>query len=231
MKSQFDPKQIKVIVTAGPTREWIDPVRFISNPSSGKTGYELAKKSLIYFKEVVYIHGPVCQKYREIANTKNIPVTTTQDMAEAVFKELENHTMLIMSAAPADYKIRNISNEKIKKKAENILIELEPTIDILSTIGNSLLKNYEKLILVGFAAETHNLEQYAKEKLIKKNIHFICGNYVYKDQNGFGNVKNEIQIFDKWNEQKKIPLANKEEIAEKILDFLIHKTAEVWNKL
>ncbi len=231
MNSKFDPKQFKVIVTAGPTREWIDPVRYISNPSSGKTGYELAKKCIAYFREVVYIHGPVCKEYTEISNTKTISVTTTQDMANAVFKEIDNYTILIMSAAPADYKIKNIYYEKIKKSNENLTLELEPTIDILHTIGNTLLKNYKKLILVGFAAETHNLEEYAKEKLIKKNLHFICGNYVYKEQNGFGDIKNEIIIFDKWNDQQRIRLAEKQKLAEEILNFLILKITDVWYKI
>lgn len=231
MKTEFDPKDFRIIITSGPTREWIDPVRFISNPSSGKTGFELAKQSIPLFKEVIYISGAVYPQYQTVQNAKNVSVITTQEMAKAVFKELSDYSILIMSAAPADYTVKNISEEKIKKKEDKIMIELHPTIDILKTIGNSMLNQYKKLILVGFAAETHNIENYAKEKLIKKNIHFICANYVYKNQSGFGNIENQILIFDKWNGKNEIPLSNKEEIAKKILEYLIQKIAEFWNRI
>ncbi|MFN3603685.1 MAG: phosphopantothenoylcysteine decarboxylase [Leptonema sp. (in: bacteria)] len=231
MKKTFNPKKFKIIITAGPTREWIDPVRFISNPASGKTGFELAKQSLFYFKEVVYITGAVYPEYKNVKEAKNLYVDSTQEMGETVFKELKDDCILIMSAAPADYTVKKVSEKKIKKSESTITIELIPTIDILKTIGTSLSKQYKKLILVGFAAETHDLEENAKEKLKKKNIHFICANHVYKNQSGFGNLENQIIIFDKWNGKNIIPLANKEELARKILEFIIEKITEVWDQI
>ncbi|GIX41296.1 MAG: DNA/pantothenate metabolism flavoprotein [Leptospiraceae bacterium] len=229
--NHYNPHYFKLIVTSGPTREWIDPVRFISNPSSGKTGYFLAKKGLNYYREVVYIAGYAEKEYKNVEKAKNISVDTTNSMAEAVFNELEDYTILIMAAAPADYTPKLTSNIKLKKQEEEKVLHLMPTIDILKTVGTQKISLYNKLILIGFAAETNHVREYALEKLNKKNAHFICANQVFKNQSGFGNIENTIVIYDKWNQEKKIGPYPKEILCDKIIEYLNQRIAEVFDRI
>ncbi len=229
--NKFDPEQYRLIVTSGGTREWIDPVRFISNPSTGKMGFFLAKEGLNYFKEVIYIAGNTEKEYRIVKNAINYHTDTTNEMAQKVFSLLKDYTILIMSAAPADYTPVLASNEKIKKQNQEITLQLKPTIDILKTIGNQYHSKFKNIILIGFAAETQNLESYIKEKMNSKNCHFICGNIVYKNQKGFGDNQNQIYIFDKWNEMKSFGPLPKEEIAKEILKYLILRISDVYDKI
>jgi phosphopantothenoylcysteine decarboxylase/phosphopantothenate--cysteine ligase len=227
----FNPKDFKLIVTSGPTREWIDPVRFISNPSSGKTGFLLAQEGVGIYRETVYIAGYTEKEFKSVKNAKNISVDNTESMAEAVFQELDHHSILIMAAAPADYTPKITSDIKIKKQEKEVVITLIPTIDILKTIGNQKLPHYNKLILVGFAAETNQIKEHAIEKLNKKNAHFICANQVYKSQAGFGHVDNAVVIFDKWNQEKTIGPISKEILCKKIIEYLNQRIAEVFDRI
>jgi len=227
----FNPKDFKLIVTSGSTREWIDPVRFISNPSSGKTGFLLAQEGVDIYRETVYIAGYTEKEFKSVNNAKNISVDNTESMAEAVFQELDHHSILIMAAAPADYTPKITSDIKIKKQEKEVVITLIPTIDILKTIGNQKLPHYNKLILVGFAAETNQIKEHAIEKLNKKNAHFICANQVYKSQTGFGHVDNAVVIFDKWNQEKTIGPIPKEFLCKKIIEYLNQRIAEVFDRI
>jgi phosphopantothenoylcysteine decarboxylase/phosphopantothenate--cysteine ligase len=227
----YNPKNFKLIVTSGPTREWIDPVRFISNPSSGKTGYLIAKNGINIFRSTVYISGYTDKEYKNIENAINISVDTTNSMAEAVFKELEDYTILIMAAAPADYMPKSTYDVKLKKQEKELVLPLLPTIDILKTIGTEKLSQYYKLILVGFAAETNQIKEHAIEKLNKKNAHFICANKVFKNELGFGEVENIVLIYDKWNKEKEIGPYPKETLCKKILEYLNQRIAEVYDRI
>lgn len=231
IKKKYDSKDFRLIVTSGPTREWIDPVRFISNPSSGKIAYYIANYGLNLFKEVIYIAGYTDHFYKFVSGAKNISVDTTNSMAEAVFNELQNQTLLIMAAAPADYTPSEFVNEKIKKNHQETVLHLKPTIDILKTIGLEKQKEYHKLILVGFAAETHNLMEYALEKLKKKNIHFICGNQVFKNEYGFGENVTTVHVYDKWGGEISIGPIKKELIGSKILDYINNRLTEIYDEI
>jgi phosphopantothenoylcysteine decarboxylase/phosphopantothenate--cysteine ligase len=188
----------KIIVTAGGTREWIDPVRFISNASSGKMGYSIAFELVKQNHPVVYIHGSVSEKYSFINGAKNISIESTVDLKEAILSEFEHHTLLIMAAAPADFKPKNPSHVKIKKKEQSSLIlELEPNPDILQTVNGYIQdKGLQGCELIGFAAETHNLEKNAEEKLRKKNLKFIIANPIGVNS-GFGEKKTNIKNHQK----------------------------------
>ena len=227
----FNPKDFKLIITSGSTREWIDPVRFISNPSSGKTGFLLAQEGVNIYRETVYIAGYTEKEFKSVKKAKNISVDNTESMAEAVFQELDHNTILIMAAAPADYTPKITSDIKIKKQEKEVLLTLIPTIDILKTIGNQKLSHYNKLILVGFAAETNHIKEHAIEKLNKKNAHFICANQVYKSQAGFGHVDNAVVIFDKWNQEITIGPISKDVLCKKILEYLNQRIAEVFDRI
>lgn len=213
-------KHMTLVVTSGPTREWIDPVRFISNPSSGKTGWWIAKSGLNRFKKVIYIAGPGNPAYSRVDGATNIQVDTTEEMRVAVTQSIGESTILIMSAAPADFRVEDIQNEKIKKlenSRNRQTIHMVPTVDILKSIAN--IKE-PSLIRVGFAAETNNIEQYARNKIQTKNLDYICANLVYKANTGFGESKNSITIYGKDQSVKRLGPGEKEDLAGEILDYL-----------
>lgn len=211
----------KIIVTAGGTREWIDPVRFISNASTGKMGYSIAFELVKQSYPVVYISGSVSEKYNYLENAKNIKIETTSQLLEVILAELENNTLVIMAAAPADFKPKNPSNSKIKKHENtSLILELEPNPDILQTANQYIKENGLKgCELIGFAAETQDLEQNAKEKLIKKNLKYIIANPI-QENSGFGEKKTNIKIFSREGIELEINLESKEVIAQKIIEFL-----------
>lgn len=215
----MDPSKYRLIVTSGPTREWIDPVRYITNPSSGKTGWAIAKKGLSQFREVVLISGPGDPKYRAVNDAKNIAVDTTEEMAKAVKENICENSILIMSAAPADFKSMSVHKSKIKKdKIKKQIIELKPTIDILKSVKNVKLNNFYR---IGFAAETDHVESYARKKLIDKNLHYICANQVYKENMGFGNNDNRLLVFGRDESVFEIGPGEKTKNATKLLTYLI----------
>ncbi len=212
----------KVIVTSGPTREWIDPVRFISNASSGKMGFHIAKELLNWNENLVYIHGNVSDKYAKLESAKNISVESTAEMLESIESELVDSTLLVMAAAPADFRPKHLAEQKIKKDStETFSIELEKNPDILSLINERIhSKKYSEVALVGFAAETENLDKNAIQKLERKGLDFIIGNYVNKNKKGFGDIETTVKIFSKDGMQMLIENETKEVIAKKISDFL-----------
>ncbi len=207
----------KILITAGPTYENIDPVRFIGNHSSGKMGFDLAKEAAKRGAEVTLISGPSSQK----TDDKNIDVyrvTSAQEMFDEVFKHYENADIAIMSAAVADYTPKVKATEKIKKNEQELTIELIKNKDILRTMGEKKTHQF----LVGFALETQNEEGNAKGKLVKKNLDMIVLNSLRDEGAGFANATNKIKIFTPTEEQS-FTLKSKEEVACDILNFIAQK--------
>ena len=178
-----------ILVTAGPTREAIDPVRFISNPSSGKMGYAIARAAEYRGARVTLVTGPVC--IEPPLNVAVIPVVTVDDMAEAVFARLEQSHVVVKVAAVSDYRPVKTEFHKIKKGAGEIQLALERTTDILKTIG----QRKHGQILVGFAAETRDMETYAREKLTEKHLDMIAANLIGPADSGFASDTNRMTLF------------------------------------
>ena len=207
----------KILITAGPTYENIDPVRFIGNHSSGKMGFDLAKEAAKRGAEVVLVSGPSSQKTDD-KNIKVYRVTSAREMFDEVFKHYENADIAIMSAAVADYTPKVKATEKIKKNDDELTIELIKNKDILRTMGEKKTHQF----LVGFALETQNEEENAKGKLIKKNLDMIVLNSLRDEGAGFANATNKIKIFTPTEEQS-FTLKSKEEVARDILNFIAQK--------
>lgn len=215
-KYKNDFSGLKVIVTAGPTIEKIDPVRYISNNSSGKMGYEIAKSLVRRGAEVVLISGPV--NLDIVEGAKTIKVTTTEEMFNAVEKNFNDADIIIKSAAPLDYRIKEYSKEKIKKKSDDFKIEMTRNKDILNHFGNMKRRNQ---IIVGFAAESENLVDNAKKKLINKNLDFIVANNIKDEETGFKSDYNLAKIIDKSGKEFDTGKITKEELANIILNKII----------
>lgn len=217
IKNQSKTSQLsgcKILITAGPTREPIDPVRFMSNYSSGKMGYAIAVAAKAKGANVELISGPVT--INSIPEIKTTYVETSSEMYELVKKKVPNYDMFISTAAIADYKPANYSNTKYKKNANNINIEFTRGIDILETISNK----HKNLFTIGFAAETNSLNDNAKEKLKKKNLDIIVGNIANHELKlGFESDYNEVIILSNTN-SKKLDRDKKSNIANSILDFI-----------
>lgn len=207
----------KILITAGPTYENIDPVRFIGNHSSGKMGFDLAKEAAKRGAEVTLISGPSSQKTDD-KNIKVYRVTSAQEMFDEVFKHYENTDIAIMSAAVADYTPKVKATEKIKKNEQELTIELIKNKDILRTMGEKKTHQF----LVGFALETQNEEENAKGKLVKKNLDMIVLNSLRDEGAGFANATNKIKIFTP-TEAQSFTLKSKEEVARDILNFIAQK--------
>jgi phosphopantothenoylcysteine decarboxylase / phosphopantothenate---cysteine ligase len=209
----------KVIVTGGPTREWIDPVRFISNPSTGKMGAAIAEASSPRARETVFIHGPVGNDLVAGKRYRCVPVDTTAEMLSAVVGELAEKCVLIMAAAPADYSPAHRSERKVKKSSGSITLELNKTPDILREVAAiRSAGRIRNIFTVGFAAETDNIEEYALKKLSEKNLDMICLNDVSQKGAGFGTDTNIITIFIKDGSRIELPMITKLEVADRILD-------------
>jgi len=203
-----------VLITAGPTYEAIDPVRFIGNHSSGKMGFSLAEEAVKRGAKVILISGPTSQK----TSTKNIEihrVTSAKEMYDEVFKYYEKVDIAIASAAVADYAPKIVAKEKIKKSEEEFTIELVKNPDILKTMGEKKTHQF----LVGFALETQNEEENAKIKLQKKNLDMIVLNSLRDEGAGFQKDTNKVKILTH-SEQKEFSLKSKDEVAKDILDFV-----------
>ena len=209
--------RFKAIVTAGPTNEYIDPVRFITNKSSGRQGYEIAKSLHRRGFDTTLISGPTNLKVDE--NIKLIKVETAEEMFKATQKSLPTD-IAIFTAAVADFKVSHQQKEKIKK-TENLTLNLEKNIDILNYVSNH--NSMRPRIVVGFAAETSNLEKNAIEKLKNKNCDWIIANDISKNEGGFGSENNEVTIFYENKEMKneKLSLKRKSEISDEIVDRII----------
>lgn len=206
----------KVLVTAGGTREYIDPFRFISNPSTGKMGIAIAEEFAKYGADV---HLVSAADYKP-KNTKITvhKVVSTQDMFEKVKEIYKDADYIIKSAAVSDYTPVITYDKKVKKQAGNIEIELKRTEDILKYIGQRKTKNQ---ILVGFAAETNNIIEYAKDKIKNKNLDYIVANDISKKDVGFASDSNEVFIIDKFNNIESISKTSKQNIAKILVDKLI----------
>jgi phosphopantothenoylcysteine synthetase/decarboxylase len=218
-------KNNKIIVTGGPTREWIDPVRYISNASSGKMGIALADAAIARSTQTVFIHGPIDNSLLTNKKFKSIQVETTADLLNAVINELISGCIIIMAAAPADYRPSEKSSTKIKKEdgKDELILKLIKNPDILKSIAEKKLKDasLSSIFVAGFAAETDNTESNALKKLTAKNLDMICLNDVSQKDAGFGTDTNRIIIFTKDRggiKKIELPLLSKAEAAEKILD-------------
>jgi phosphopantothenoylcysteine decarboxylase/phosphopantothenate--cysteine ligase len=220
IRSALSPKDLtgeKVIVTAGPTREYLDPIRFLSNRSSGKMGYAIARAALRRGAEVILISGP--SALRQPQGIKFISVETAVEMFDAVNRELPSSTVLVMSAAVSDFMPVEKKEEKIEK-SEELLLRLHRTPDILAEIG----KRNDRPFTIGFAAETGGNIERAKKKLQEKNIDMIIWNDVTKAGSGFDVDTNSVVILDREREMS-LPLLSKDSVAEVILDRLVQLRA------
>ena len=207
--------KLKAIVTAGPTNEYIDPVRFISNKSSGKQGYEIAKSLSKKGFDTTLISGPTHLEIDEDINL--IRVETAEEMFQATLTNLPAD-VAVFSAAVSDYKVKEKSEIKIKKQ-DNLNLNLEKNVDILNYVSNH--NSLRPGLVIGFAAETNNLESYAIKKLNEKNCDWIIANDVSKSNIGFNSDFNEVSIFYKNNKSDKISYKPKSEISDEIVEKII----------
>lgn len=204
----------KVVVTAGPTIVPIDPVRILTNRSSGKMGYSIAEEARDRGAEVILISGPT--SLRKPNGIKVIDIKTNEDMFNAIKNEFKDADIVIKSAAVADYKAKNYSNEKIKKTGDDLNLIFERDRDILKTLGDMK----ENQILVGFAAESSNLKENAKGKLDRKNLDYIVANDISKSETGFASDENKVTIISKSGEEVSLEKMSKREVAKNIFDII-----------
>jgi phosphopantothenoylcysteine decarboxylase/phosphopantothenate--cysteine ligase len=213
--AHFEPGKLTgktVLITAGPTREEIDPVRYISNKSSGKMGYALALAASQAGASVTLISGPVCLAVPE--QVKRVDVSSAIEMRDAVIQRVEQADIFIACAAVADYRVAEVSDQKIKKSAETMQINLIRNPDIVSEVAHLEHKPFT----VGFAAETQNLAEYAQGKLARKNLDMIAANLV-GDGNAFEKEYNELLVLWPGGEQN-LAFASKDEIARQLIDLI-----------
>jgi phosphopantothenoylcysteine decarboxylase/phosphopantothenate--cysteine ligase len=200
------------LITAGPTQEPIDPVRFISNRSSGKMGYAIAEAAQRRGAHVVLVSGPV--NIPAPPRVELIAVRTAREMRQAVMNGLENASIIVKSAAVADYHVTEVPPQKLKKTATRLSLELDPTPDILAEVGE---RKGDRL-LIGFAAETQNLVEEARRKLISKHCDMVVANLVGREGLGFESDNNEVEMVTRTGQPVHAGPAAKAEIAERILD-------------
>ena len=215
----FDSKPLsgkKMMITAGPTREAIDPVRYISNHSSGKMGYAIAETAASMGAEVSLISGPTALADPPHLQIKR--VVSSKDMFEAVQRIAAEQDILIMSAAVSDYSPTTMADQKIKKSEEEMSISLKKTKDILKYLGQ---KKQEGQLLVGFALETNDEISHAKTKLEKKNLDFIVLNSLRDKGAGFAHDTNKITILDRWGNIQAYELKSKKEVAKDIMNKIV----------
>ncbi|MCG8183990.1 bifunctional phosphopantothenoylcysteine decarboxylase/phosphopantothenate--cysteine ligase CoaBC [Tenacibaculum piscium] len=208
----------KILITAGPTYEAIDPVRFIGNHSSGKMGFEIAKTAADLGAEVFLIAGPSHQKVTH-SFIDRINVKSAQEMYDACHQYYKNVDVAILAAAVADYRPKNIATQKIKKKDAALVIELEPTKDILKSLGQEKTTQ----LLVGFALETNNEIENAKSKIVKKNLDLIILNSLQDKGAGFATDTNKITIIDADFNQKPFELKSKKEVSVDIINEILKR--------
>ena len=212
-KVEQDLKGKKVLVTAGPTKEFIDPFRCLTNPSTGKMGISLANECARRGAEVILVSS--VDNDTISSEVKKIKITSTNDMFEAVKNNFKDCDFIIKAAAVSDYTPVQVFDKKVKKQEGNLTIEFQRTQDILKYVGDN---KTDKQKVVGFAAETNNLIEYAKEKIVKKNLDYIVANDISKKDIGFGSDDNEVYIIDRYDNIKKIDKNSKSNIAKAIVD-------------
>lgn len=210
----------KILVTAGPTREAIDPVRYITNHSTGKMGYSIARMAMLRGADVTLITGPCSLNPPMFCNVIN--VTTAEEMYDAVLSRSDAYDIIIKSAAVADYRPAVVSDEKIKKSEDGTgSIMLERTKDILAELGR---RKKAGQIICGFSMETENVLENSRKKLIKKNADIIAANSLREEGAGFGGDTNRLTLIT-GDEKKELPLMSKDETALALLDFIAEMTA------
>ena len=220
VEKELSPKDLKgkkILITAGATREFVDPVRFISNPSSGKMGYSIARAAWMRGGDVTLITG-----YAEIPppyGINTIKVESADEMYKAVMSNMKGKDVIIKAAAVSDYKSAGKRTNKIKKSAKSITLELTKTKDILKEIGD----NKNGTFLVGFAAESENITENSKKKLKSKNLDLIVANDIKQEGAGFGSDTNIVRIISKDGKKFDLPLMAKEELGHEILNFVVNK--------
>ena len=211
-----DLKDKKVLVTAGPTKEFIDPFRCLTNPSTGKMGISIANECARRGAEVILVSSVDNDSISN--NVKKVKITSTNDMFEAVKNNFKDCDFIIKAAAVSDYTPVQIFDKKVKKQDGNLTIEFQRTQDILKYVGDN---KHEGQKIIGFAAETNNLIEYAKEKIVKKNLDYIVANDISKKDIGFGSDDNEVYIIDRHDNIKKIDKSSKNNIAKAIVDEIL----------
>ena len=216
----FCPDDFKgktVLVTAGPTHEAIDPVRYIGNPSSGKMGYAIARAAEHRGANVILITGPTCLETP--ANVDIIQVQSAADMTQAVFDNLPKAEIIIKAAAVADYRPHTPADQKIKKEKEEMSLQLSKTQDILKDVG----QQKEGRFVVGFAAETESLDENATHKLANKNLDMIAGNLINAPDSGFQTDTNQVTLYFRDGMQEQLPVMDKQDLAHVLLDRVIER--------
>ena len=208
-----DLKDKKVLVTAGPTKEFIDPFRCLTNQSTGKMGIAIANECAKRGAEVILVSSIDDDSINN--KVKKVKIISTNDMFEAVKNNFKDCDFIIKAAAVSDYTPVQVFDKKVKKQDGNLSIEFKRTQDILKYVGDNKSDNQK---VIGFAAETNNLIEYAKEKIIKKNLDYIVANDISKKDIGFGSEDNEVYIIDKHDNIKKIDKNSKNNIAKAIID-------------
>ena len=216
---------MRFLVTAGPTREPIDPVRYISNRSSGKMGYAIAEAVLAEGHDVTLISGPV--NLDPPHDAKLISVSTSDEMFEAVHQHTDKCDICVLCAAVADYKPAHVSSNKSKQQSEKFSLELVPTRDILTSLGQ---RQDRQFVLVGFAAETDHLEENATKKLRAKNCDIIVANDVSDANSGLESDVNEVTILFRNGEKKKISRAQKKIIAHELVKIFSSFATKMFDK-
>ena len=209
---------MKILISAGPTRERIDAVRFLSNRSTGKMGFAIAGAAAAAGFDTVLVAGPVHLPTPD--GVRRIDVESAAEMALAVKGEALDSDVVIMAAAVADYRPRQQIAGKMKKQDSDLTLELERTEDILKSLGE---KKPDGQILVGFAAETQDLEKYALDKLKRKNLDWIAANDVSRSDIGFGSDANAVTLYGKSGEKMQLPRADKADIAAALLRIICEK--------
>lgn len=214
LRRRSDLEGETVLITAGPTQEPLDPVRYISNRSSGKMGYSLAEAAAARGAQVILVSGPV--QIPPPAGVTLVSVRTAKEMRDKVFENLEAASIVIKAAAVADYHLGRVPLQKMKKTAARLSLELDPTPDILAELGR---KKGDRL-LIGFAAETENLQAEGRRKLESKNCDMIVANLV-GEETGFESNENEVVLLLRTGENIPVPKASKREVADRIFDQIL----------
>ena len=217
-----------VLVTAGPTREPLDPVRFLSNRSSGKMGYALAEAAAWRGARVILVSGPV--ELRPPLHVELMRVETAREMRDAVMSRLPEATIVIKSAAVADYHVARVPAQKIKKTATRLSLELDPTPDILAEAGAEIERAGRGQLLIGFAAETENVVAEARRKLQAKRCHMVVANNVAAEGLGFESDDNEVTLVTLAGDVIELPRAPKRELADRILDEALKLRLALYNR-
>lgn len=199
-----------VLVTAGPTVEIIDPVRYFSNHSTGKMGFAIAEVARDLGAKVILVSGPT--SLETPYGVERIDIVSAQDMYDAVIARYDEADIVVKAAAVADYRPKEVFKDKVKKSDDDLTIVMERTKDILAELG----KRKKHQLLIGFAAESTNVEQFALEKLEKKNLDFIVANNIKKDGSGFGHETNVVTIYNRLGGKKELPLLLKRDVAYEI---------------